>query len=91
VGEIHLLRQVIAAFRERHPEFDCVVSTTTDTGFDEARKSFVDLPVIFWPLDFTWAVRRALVRVRPRLVILAESEVWPNFLHRPNRVASGWR
>jgi 3-deoxy-D-manno-octulosonic-acid transferase len=81
VGEIHLLRPVVAAFRRRHPECDCVVSATTDTGFDEARKHFADLPMIFWPLDFTWAVRRALKRVRPTLVVLAESELWPNFLN----------
>ena len=79
------LRQVVAAFRQRHPDWDCVVSTTTDTGFDEARKHFADLPVIFWPLDFTWAVRRALRRVRPRLVVLAESEVWPNFLSQAKK------
>jgi 3-deoxy-D-manno-octulosonic-acid transferase len=80
VGEIHLLRQVIAAFRQRHPDWDCVVSTTTDTGFDEARKRFSDLPVIYWPFDFSWAVRRALRSVQPALVVLAEGEIWPNFL-----------
>src|SRR5262245_35476670 len=65
VGEIHLLRQVIAEFRARYPGWDCVVSTTTDTGFDEAVKRFADLPVFLWPFDFTWAVKRALRRVRP--------------------------
>jgi 3-deoxy-D-manno-octulosonic-acid transferase len=81
VGEIHLLRPVVAAFRRRHPECDCVISTTTDTGFDEARKHFADLPVVFWPLDFTWTVRRALKRICPSLIVLAEGEVWPNFLN----------
>src|SRR5436309_11341304 len=52
VGEVHLLRQVIAAFRQRHPDWQCVVSATTDTGFEEARKRFPDLTVFFWPLDF---------------------------------------
>jgi 3-deoxy-D-manno-octulosonic-acid transferase len=80
VGEIHLLRQVIAAFRRRHPDWACVVSTTTDTGHDEARKRFPDLPVFFFPFDFSWAVRRALRSVKPSLIILAESELWPNFL-----------
>src|SRR5262245_21541734 len=56
VGEIHLLVPVVAAFRKRNPTWDCVLSTTTDTGFDEARKRFPDLPVFVWPLDFTWAV-----------------------------------
>jgi 3-deoxy-D-manno-octulosonic-acid transferase len=85
VGEIHLLRQVVAGFRKRHPDWQCVISTTTDTGFDEARKHFADLPVFFWPLDFTWAVGRAFRRVRPSLVVLAESELWPNFLHQARR------
>jgi 3-deoxy-D-manno-octulosonic-acid transferase len=56
------------------------VSTTTDTGHDEARKAFPDLAVIDWPFDFSWAVDAALERVRPSLVVLAESEVWPNFV-----------
>src|SRR5260370_13059083 len=34
VGEIHLLRQVVARFREGHPNWHCAISTTTDTGFD---------------------------------------------------------
>jgi len=79
VGEIHLLRPVVEGFRRRHPEWAIVVSTTTDTGYEEAVKRFAGLPVFFWPLDFTWAVSRALRRVRPSLVVLAESEVWPNF------------
>ena len=80
VGEIHLLRQVVGRFRQRRPECGCVISTTTDTGYDEACKIFPDLPVILWPLDFTWAVKRALAAVGPQLVVLAEGEIWPNFL-----------
>jgi 3-deoxy-D-manno-octulosonic-acid transferase len=80
VGEIHLLRQVLARFRLRYPDWDVVVSTTTDTGFEEARKCFPAMPVVWWPLDFSWAVRRALRDVRPNLVVLAEGELWPNFL-----------
>jgi 3-deoxy-D-manno-octulosonic-acid transferase len=80
VGEIHLLRQLVAKFRQRHPEWQCVISTTTDTGFEEATKRYPDLSVFYWPLDSSWAVRRALRRVRPNLVVLAEGELWPNFL-----------
>ena len=80
VGEIHLLRQVVARFRQLHPEWDCVVSTTTDTGYDEARRRFPDLPVIFWPFDLSWALERTLDAVNPSLVVLAEGELWPNFL-----------
>jgi 3-deoxy-D-manno-octulosonic-acid transferase len=80
VGEIHLLRQVVARFRHRYPDLACVVSATTDTGFDEARKAFPDLPVFWFPLDFSWAVRRALRRLDPALLVLAEGELWPNLL-----------
>ncbi len=80
VGEIHLLRQVVARFRARFPDWQCVVSTTTGTGYDEARKHFADLAVIYWPFDFTWAVARALRTIQPTLVVLSEGELWPNFI-----------
>lgn len=78
VGEIHLLKTLIAEYRTRHPSHQIVVSSTTDTGLAEARRYFAN--VIPWPFDFTWAVGRALDTVRPSLVVLAEAELWPNFL-----------
>jgi len=84
VGEVHLLRQVVRAFRERHPDWQVVVSSTTDTGLAEARKHFADLTVVVYPFDFTWACRRAIRAVSPRLIVLAESELWPNFLKAAN-------
>lgn len=86
LGEVHLLGPVVAAFRRRNPGWNCVLSTTTDTGFAEACKRFPDLPVFYWPLDFTWAVRRALRRVRPSVVVVAECELWPNFLSLAKRL-----
>jgi 3-deoxy-D-manno-octulosonic-acid transferase len=80
VGEIHLLKPLLAEFRRRYPDCQCVISTTTDTGYDEACKRFPDLTVFFWPLDFSWAVRQALRGVNPTMIVLAESELWPNFL-----------
>ncbi len=85
VGEVLLLRQVIARFRQRHPDWECVISTTTNTGFDLARTTYPDLCVFYYPLDFSWAVSRALRRVRPALVVLAELELWPNFIAAAKR------
>jgi 3-deoxy-D-manno-octulosonic-acid transferase len=85
VGEIHLLRTVVAAFRQRHSNWQCVVSTTTDTGFDEARRRFPNLAVVYFPFDFSWAVARSLRAVRPSLIVLAESELWPNYLMAAKR------
>lgn len=80
VGEVNLLGTLVPAFRRAHPEWHVVVSATTDTGLAEARKRFADADVIAWPFDFTWAVRAALRAVNPSLVVLTESELWPNFL-----------
>ncbi|MEM8835003.1 MAG: glycosyltransferase N-terminal domain-containing protein [Planctomycetota bacterium] len=80
VGEVNLLRPLIEALRsdgEREP----VVSSTTDTGIARARALFEpEVPVVRYPLDSSGAVRRFLDAVRPDLVLLAELEVWPNFL-----------
>lgn len=81
VGEVNLLCTLIPAFRKRHPDWLVVVSATTDTGLAEAHKQFVNLVVISWPFDFSWAVSTAIDAVKPSLIVLTESELWPNFLH----------
>ena len=85
VGEVNLLGTLVPAFRQRHPTWLVVVSSTTDTGLAEARRRFADVPVIAWPLDFSWAVASALHSVNPVLVVLTESEMWPNFLRAAKR------
>jgi len=85
VGEINLLVTVVGAFRCRHPDWRVVVSTTTETGMAEAKKRFADLTVLWWPFDFSWAVGRTLDAIKPRLVVLAENELWPNFLRIAER------
>ncbi len=85
LGEVQLLRTIIAAFRRRYPDIPVVVTSTTDNGIAEALRAFPDLPVIAWPFDFSWAVNATLESVRPRLVVLAESELWPNFLYAAQR------
>jgi 3-deoxy-D-manno-octulosonic-acid transferase len=85
VGEVNLLGTLVPAFQNRHPDWLVVVSSTTDTGLAEARKKFPDLDVIAWPFDFSWAVTAALGAVKPALVVLTESEMWPNFLATANK------
>ena len=85
VGEVHLLGPVVAAFRQRHPGWLAVVSSTTDTGLAEARTRFADLPVVAFPFDFSWAVGRAFREINPSLVVLAEGEMWPNYLAAAGR------
>ncbi|MDA1229905.1 MAG: 3-deoxy-D-manno-octulosonic acid transferase [Planctomycetota bacterium] len=81
VGEIIQLQKIVDEFRRQTAgEFRILVSTSTDTGFELALKRFPDCQVTWFPLDFSWAVANALRCVRPRLVVLMELELWPNFL-----------
>jgi 3-deoxy-D-manno-octulosonic-acid transferase len=80
VGEVNLLATVIAEFADREPQWQIVVSTTTKTGYDLARRKYGDRTVFYCPLDFTWATANAMRRVRPTLLVLAELELWPNLI-----------
>lgn len=80
VGEVNLLDPLIRHLAQRHPDWRFVISTTTQTGYALACKKYSDHAVFYCPLDFTWAVRRAMRRVRPQLFLLAELELWPNLV-----------
>ena len=80
-GEINAARALVAQLHEQLPDFQVVVSSTTDTGLAAAKGLFGKDHVVFsWPMDFWASVSRSLDRVRPSLVVLIEGEVWPNFL-----------
>jgi 3-deoxy-D-manno-octulosonic-acid transferase len=80
VGEVNLMATLVSVLREKHPNWRVVVSSTSRTGFELARKKFHDLTVFYCPLDFSWAVSTAMRRVRPTLLVLAELELWPNLI-----------
>jgi 3-deoxy-D-manno-octulosonic-acid transferase len=96
VGETLAARPLISALREHFPQHRLIISTTTATGQAVARSRIVEADgFCYFPFDWRFAVRRALNRLRPQVVILMESELWPNFLrecrHRgiPVLVANG--
>ncbi|HUG92223.1 MAG TPA: 3-deoxy-D-manno-octulosonic acid transferase [Planctomycetaceae bacterium] len=80
VGEVLQLQQIVRRIREQRPDVEFVISTTTVTGHAVAREKFPDDTVCYFPLDFSWAVRRAIRRVRPAAIVLVELELWPNFI-----------
>jgi len=80
VGEVLLLRPLIAELARRRPGWDVVISTTTVTGLAVARKTFPDLITFYAPLDFSWATDRAASRIRPTILALVELELWPNLV-----------
>jgi 3-deoxy-D-manno-octulosonic-acid transferase len=80
VGEVLAISGLVEAMRRRFPEHRVLVSTTTDTGQAVARKRFGQENVFYFPMDFAFAIRSYLQALQPELVVLAETEFWPNFL-----------
>jgi len=80
VGEVNLLEPILKRWDALHPDWDCVISTTTQTGYKLAQKKYAPRSVVYCPLDFTWAVSRAMRRIRPTLLVLTELELWPNLV-----------
>lgn len=80
VGEVLAVAGLVAELRKRFPSHRVVVSTTTDTGQKLARDRFGTDSVFYFPLDFAFAIRPYLESLKPELVVLAETEFWPNFL-----------
>ena len=86
VGEAISAVTLARRLKERFPERPLIVSTTTMTGQQVVRDrmSFADA-VIYFPLDWAFCVRRALRAVNPAIVIVLETEIWPNFLREADR------
>ena len=81
MGEINASATLVEQLHRILPQYEIVISSTTDTGFSRAQKLYSrDHRVFFFPFDFSWAVKNAFSRLRPRLCILMELELWPNFI-----------
>ena len=81
VGEVLAVTQLVKALGEALPGYFVAVSTTTRTGQALARERFGANRVFYCPLDLPWAVRAYLNALEPHMLVLAETEFWPNLLH----------
>ena len=86
VGEVLASLPLARRLKEAFPDRPLIVSTTTITGqaLAKERIAFADA-VVYFPLDWAWCARRALAAVRPALVVVLETEIWPNFLREASR------
>jgi 3-deoxy-D-manno-octulosonic-acid transferase len=86
VGEALSCVTLARRLKEAYPHRPLIISTTTITGQAVARErlAFADA-VIYFPLDWAFCVRRALDAVRPSIVLVLETEIWPNFLREAGR------
>ncbi|MHC4924404.1 MAG: 3-deoxy-D-manno-octulosonic acid transferase, partial [Planctomycetota bacterium] len=85
VGEVLAAQTLVARIREEMPDWEVVISTTTRTGQDVARRTYPDCRIFYYPLDQSFATGRCIRRIRPDAVLLVELEIWPNFLLATSR------
>ena len=86
VGEVLAAKPLVDALKTESPGRTVFVSTTTETGQRLARARLQCADGIFYfPLDWVVPVRRALKTIQPALVIVMETEIWPNFLREAQR------
>lgn len=80
VGEVLAIARLVSELDPAFPDHRVLISTTTRTGQALARERFGAERVFYCPLDLPWATRAYLRALRPELLILAETEFWPNLL-----------
>lgn len=85
VGEAIAARPLLKAIRQRYPDHAIVLSSTTETGRGIA-SGFPEKDLcIYFPFDFLPGVRRTLDALRPELIVVMETEIWPNFTREAAR------
>src|SRR5580658_1368714 len=89
VGEVLATAGLVEELQRRFAQHRIFISTTTDTGQTLARQRFGEANVFYFPMDFAFAIRPYLRALRPQLVVIAETEFWPNFIRLAH--ASGAR
>ena len=81
VGEVNAVESLVKKLKEEFPTKNIILSTVTRTGQEVANnklKEYTD-KIIYFPYDFYLSIILALKAIRPNLVIIAETEIWPNF------------
>ncbi|MBM3754993.1 MAG: tetraacyldisaccharide 4'-kinase [Acidobacteria bacterium] len=91
VGEVLSAATLIRALREKLPDTPIYVSVTTITGHALAVDKLTALTdgVFYTPLDFCFAVRRVLRAIRPSILVVMETEIWPNLWRETKRTGAG--
>ncbi len=85
VGEVNAVKSLIIALLNKHVNKTFILSTMTKTGLESAMQIHPKLITTLFPLDFDFIMKRAFRMLNPELVILVETEFWPNMLYQAKR------
>ncbi len=86
VGEVMAAHPLVREIKKKYPGRKLILSTVTVTGYYTARQRVPEADaVFFFPFDYPWIVRRVIRHINPVIVLVAETELWPNFFRELNR------
>lgn len=86
VGEVMAAHPLIRELKKKYPGRKLILSTVTVTGNYTARQRVPEADaVFFFPFDYPWIVRKVIRRINPVIVLVAETELWPNFFRELSR------
>ncbi len=89
VGEVNATKTIVAKLNRQMPDYEIVISSTTDTGYARAKAMYDGkIKVFYFPLDIYLAMLNAFNNIKPDICLLMELEVWPNFSHIANNIKS---
>ncbi|MBI2118030.1 MAG: DUF374 domain-containing protein [Elusimicrobia bacterium] len=80
LGEARAAYPFIRALKEKYPDQPIVFTSNTLTGVNEGRKLELGELNLFAPMDFPWVTKRFFKIIKPKMILLLESEIWPNWL-----------
>ena len=82
VGETLAAVPLVKLFQHKYPEAQIVMTTMTPTGSERVQALFGDSVFhVYLPYDLPGAMRRFLIKIKPELLVIMETELWPNLLH----------
>jgi 3-deoxy-D-manno-octulosonic-acid transferase len=80
VGEVMAAHPLVRELKRKYPRRKLLLSTVTVTGNYTARQRVPEADAVFYfPFDYPWIVRRVIRKINPAIVLIAETELWPNF------------
>jgi 3-deoxy-D-manno-octulosonic-acid transferase len=86
VGEVMAAIPLIKEIRKRYPDVPILLSTVTETGHFTAQRNATSVDhVMYFPFDYPFIVRRMVAKIKPRIFVALEAEIWPNLLQELNR------
>ena len=86
VGETNAIADAVKAYKEKYPDRKIIITNTTKTGHEIACKIFKDIAdeITYFPFDFCFSVNSFFKAYNPEKIIIAETEIWPEFVKVAN-------